>query len=124
MASGCRAGLTGRGAGKKAHAHGSATAQTASGHIIAAGHGYPAVHITQHGGFASASGNGPGRYAPIGAPQHHGVVGGGVSLHRQGKAKTRQYNWLPVHMLRRGLLASQPLQKGSQKNLRGQRKAE
>ena len=123
MASGCRQ-ADGRGSGKEVHAHCCATAQTASGHIIAAGHGYPAVHVAQHGGFASTSGNGPGRHAPMLTPQHHRIVGGGVSLHRQGKAKTRQYNWLPVHMLRRGLLASQPLQQGSQKNLRGQRKAE
>ena len=51
-------------------------------------------------------------------------MGGGVSLHRQGKAKTRQYGGLPVHMLRQGLLPGEPLQQRRQKNLSSQRKAE
>ena len=104
--------------------HCCATAQTAAGHILAAGHGYPAVHVAQHGGFASASGNGPGRHAPMFAPQYHRIVGEGVPLHRQGKAKACQYGGLPVHMLRRGLLPGKPLQQRRQKNLRSQRKAE
>ena len=58
------------------------------------------------------------------APQYHRIVGEGVPLHRQGKAKACQYGGLPVHMLRRGLLPGKPLQQRRQKNLRSQRKAE
>ena len=57
-------------------------------------------------------------------PQHHGVVGGGGSFHRQGQPKAGQHRGRAVCKLQGGLLTAKPLQQGGQKNLCCQRKTE
>ena len=90
--------------GKKPHAQGSAPPQAAPVCSSAAGHGYPAVHIAQHGGFACPRVNGPGGQPSVFGPQHNGVVGGGSSFYRQGQTKAGQNGGLAARKLLGGLL--------------------